>query len=95
MTKTAAQLTAEMNRIISTPKHLQEFEEQCYLRSLPRLIAQAQASERHAAEVAAKSQLSQAALDALLATADYAKEAPETRKSLLTAVSHLYLELSK
>lgn len=83
------QLIEWRDRILNTPKHLREFEEECGLRSINRKISYALAQERAQAEAVEKIRLKDAAFHALIATAEYAKGV-ESRRALLVAVSQLY-----
>ena len=92
-TSRSAQLIAWRDRVLRTPKHLREFEEECGLRSVNEKINQALAEERRAEMAVQKIRLSTNAFHALIATAEYAKGV-ESRRSLLVAVSDLYTLLS-
>ncbi len=96
MMTSSKQLIEWRDRILATPKHLREFEEECGLRSIEQKIKSALYAEREQARVVRRIQLSGACFKAVVATADYHHEQPsEGRKLLLKAVGDLYFELSR
>lgn len=84
--QTSKQMIAWRDRILRTPKHLREFEEECALRSIEQKIRMAEADERRAAAKCEAIERQTAAFHAIIACANSLR--------LLPAVSDLYLHLS-
>ena len=94
MTRTTSkELIAWRNRVLDTPKHLREFEEECGLRGISDKIRMAENWERQQAEAVRKIELRSATFQALMAVAGSGPYSAG-RKNLINAVGDLYLYLS-
>lgn len=92
MSSRSAELIAYRDRMLSKPRHLWEFEQECSMRSINERIDAALRYDAYANALIAETALRSRMLDALLAVGDFRQtRGTDGSHKLLSAVAEMYL----